>query len=76
MTAIVKNREVTRGGTAAAGLAVPGLGHLLYQAILLNDYYLIFGCVYMLVLTVGLSLMLLDLVYPLIDPRIRANAND
>ncbi|MEM7464836.1 MAG: ABC transporter permease [Pseudomonadota bacterium] len=55
--------------------AYPGLGNLLYQAILVNDYYLIFGCVYMLVLTVGISLMFLDLVYPLIDPRIRADAN-
>jgi len=56
--------------------AYPGLGNLLYQAILLNDYYLIFGCVYVLVLTVGVSLMVLDLIYPLIDPRIRANVND
>ena len=54
----------------------PGLGNLLYQAILLNDYYLIFGCVYMLVLTVGVSLMLLDLIYPLIDPRIRSSVSD
>lgn len=54
----------------------PGLGSLLYQAILLNDYYLIFGCVYMLVLTVGFSLMILDLIYPLIDPRIRTSVTD
>ncbi|MEM1399717.1 MAG: ABC transporter permease [Pseudomonadota bacterium] len=54
----------------------PGLGSLLYQAILLNDYYLIFGCIYMLILTVGISLMVLDLIYPLIDPRIRSNVND
>ncbi len=50
----------------------PGIGNLLFQAILVIDYYLIYGCVYVLVLTIGLSLMILDLIYPLIDPRIRA----
>ncbi len=50
----------------------PGLGNLLYQAILVVDFYLIFGCVYLLILTIGISLTILDLIYPLIDPRIRA----
>ena len=54
----------------------PGLGNLLFQAIIVIDYYLIYGCVYVLVLTVGFSLMLLDLLYPLIDPRIRATTGE
>ncbi len=53
----------------------PGLGNLLFQAILVVDFFLIFGCVYLLILTVGISLTILDLVYPLIDPRIRAGAH-
>ncbi len=51
----------------------PGIGTLLYDAILLVDYFLIFGCVFVLILTVAVSLMLLDLLYPLLDPRIRAS---
>jgi peptide/nickel transport system permease protein len=52
----------------------PGLGNLLYDAVKLVDYFLIYGCVYVLILTVGVSLMLLDLMYPLLDPRIRSGA--
>ena len=51
----------------------PGLGNLLYDAIKLVDYFLIYGCVYLLILTIGCSMMLLELIYPLIDPRIRSN---
>jgi peptide/nickel transport system permease protein len=50
----------------------PGIGTLLYNSVLLVDYFLIFGCVFVLILTVAVSLMLLDLLYPLLDPRIRA----
>lgn len=53
----------------------PGLGNLLFQAILVVDYFLIFGCAYLLILTVALSLTVLDLIYPLIDPRIRSGAD-
>jgi peptide/nickel transport system permease protein len=53
----------------------PGLGNLLFQAILVVDFFLIFGCVYLLILTVAVSLTILDLIYPLIDPRIRAGAD-
>ena len=52
----------------------PGLGNLLYDAIKLVDYFLIYGCVYLLILTIGCSMMLLELIYPLIDPRIRSNS--
>ncbi len=50
----------------------PGIGTLLYNSVLLVDYFLIFGCVFILILTVAVSLMILDLLYPLLDPRIRA----
>ena len=53
----------------------PGIGTLLFNAILLVDYFLIFGCVFVLILTVAVSLMLLDLLYPLLDPRIRASGD-
>ena len=48
----------------------PGLGWLMYQAIGNRDYPLIQGTTFMLVLAVALSVLILDLIYPLLDPRI------
>jgi peptide/nickel transport system permease protein len=50
--------------------AYPGIGFLLYRAISGNDYFVIQGVVLFVILSVGLSLLILDLVYPLLDPRI------
>jgi peptide/nickel transport system permease protein len=50
----------------------PGIGSLLFDAVQLVDYFMIYGCVFLLIVTVGVSLTLLDLAYPLLDPRIRA----
>ena len=50
--------------------AYPGIGYLLYQAILSSDYTLIQGIVFYVIFGVGLAILILDLTYPLIDPRI------
>lgn len=50
--------------------AYPGMGYLLYQAIVSNDYTLIQGIVFILILATASAVLLIDLVYPLIDPRI------
>jgi peptide/nickel transport system permease protein len=49
----------------------PGLGSLLYVAIRGQDYFVIQGVVLMLIVSLAVLLFLVDLVYPLIDPRIR-----
>lgn len=49
----------------------PGVGSLLFAAIRGSDYFVIYGIVFMIVLTLALSTLLLDLAYPLLDPRIR-----
>jgi peptide/nickel transport system permease protein len=49
----------------------PGLGGVLFTAISGKDYFVIQGIVLMLILALALALFVLDLVYPLIDPRIR-----
>lgn len=49
----------------------PGLGSTLYRAIQNADYTLIQGITFILVLAVGLAILVLDLLYPLLDPRIR-----
>jgi peptide/nickel transport system permease protein len=49
----------------------PGIGSVLYNAIKDFDYYLIQGIVFTIVLSIGLMTLLVDLIYPLLDPRIR-----
>jgi peptide/nickel transport system permease protein len=48
----------------------PGLGSRLGSAIASFDYYLISGIVFFLVLGIALATFLVDLLYPLLDPRI------
>ncbi len=48
----------------------PGIGTLLFQAIRENDHFLIQGIVFTVIVSLGLATLLLDLVYPLLDPRI------
>jgi peptide/nickel transport system permease protein len=52
----------------------PGLGGILFLAISGKDYFVIQGIVLMLILALALSLFVVDLIYPLIDPRIRYQA--
>ncbi len=49
----------------------PGIGSLLYTAIKGSDYFMIYGIVFMVILTLGIATLVLDLLYPLLDPRIR-----
>jgi peptide/nickel transport system permease protein len=49
----------------------PGVGSLLYNAIKGADYFVVYGVVFMVVLALGVATMLVDLAYPLLDPRIR-----
>ncbi len=49
----------------------PGVGNLLFRAIANNDYFLIQAITLFIVLSIGVVLLALDLLYPLIDPRIR-----
>lgn len=49
----------------------PGVGTLIYRAILSSDYNLIVGAVSLSIIAVATATLLLDLFYPFIDPRIR-----
>jgi peptide/nickel transport system permease protein len=48
----------------------PGIGTMLYQAIRGSDYYLVQGIVFVVIVSIGLATFLLDIIYPLLDPRI------
>jgi peptide/nickel transport system permease protein len=49
----------------------PGVGTLIYRAILGSDYNLIMGTISISIVAVATATLLLDLIYPFIDPRIR-----
>ncbi len=48
----------------------PGIGALLVKAISGSDFFLLYGIVFMIILAISLATLLIDLVYPLLDPRI------
>jgi len=48
----------------------PGIGTVLFQAIRENDHFLIQGIVFTVIVALGFATLILDAVYPLLDPRI------
>jgi peptide/nickel transport system permease protein len=49
----------------------PGIGYLLVTAIKMSDYNLIMAISLLSILGVALSVLLVDILYPLFDPRVR-----
>lgn len=49
----------------------PGIGNLLYNAIMAEDYNLIMGINIFSIVSVSTAMFLVDMIYPLLDPRIR-----
>jgi peptide/nickel transport system permease protein len=72
----VTSLALSLGGIAGGSIIVeyiftyPGMGYLLYQGIVNNDYPLIQGIVFVLICGVATAVLVIDLLYPMIDPRI------
>ena len=49
----------------------PGVGWVLYNALRTADFFVIQGVTLFMIFTVAVATLLLDLFYPLLDPRIR-----
>jgi peptide/nickel transport system permease protein len=49
----------------------PGMGTLLYSAIIAGDYNLIMGINIFSIVGVSTAMLIIDLLYPLLDPRVR-----
>lgn len=49
----------------------PGIGTLLYNAIVSGDYNLIMGITIFSIIGVSTAMLVIDLIYPLIDPRVK-----
>jgi peptide/nickel transport system permease protein len=48
----------------------PGIGTLLFQGIRGSDFFLVQGIVFIIIVAIGFATLMLDLLYPLLDPRI------
>ena len=48
----------------------PGIGKVLYNSVRQNDFFVIQGIIFTIVLSVTLATLILDLIYPRLDPRI------
>jgi peptide/nickel transport system permease protein len=62
---------VTNGLIIEQIFALPGIGSTLSQAIQSNDYLVIYGIVLFITIAVATLMVLVEFVYPLLDPRIR-----
>lgn len=51
--------------------AYPGIGFLLFRAIINTDYNLIMGIMTISIVAIITGILIIDLLYPLFDPRIR-----
>jgi len=52
----------------------PGMGRLIYEAVLASDYNLAINCLMFLAVITLLSNLLADILYVIVDPRIRLGA--
>jgi peptide/nickel transport system permease protein len=49
----------------------PGVGGVVSAAITQRDYFVISGVAFFMILSSAFSMLVVDLLYPLIDPRVR-----
>jgi peptide/nickel transport system permease protein len=66
--------QIISGGLLVEAIfRYPGLGGLLLHAILTRDYFLEQGIVLIVVVSIAAATLVLELLYPLLDPRVRAD---
>ncbi|MCJ7700948.1 MAG: ABC transporter permease [Anaerolineales bacterium] len=72
ITALAISLGLIAGGSTLVEyiFAYPGMGYLLYLGIVNNDYTLIQGIVFVLILGTATAVLILDLLLPMVDPRI------
>jgi peptide/nickel transport system permease protein len=62
---------VTSGVVVESQFALPGLGRVLGDAIGANDFTVIYGVVLFITIAVATLMVFVEMLYPLLDPRIR-----
>lgn len=61
---------ISGGIVVESVFSYPGIGTVLSNAIRGFDWFVIQGIVFMVILTVAFTMLIIDLIYPLLDPRI------
>lgn len=69
--ALALGTVVTSAIVVESMFGLPGLGTVLNQAIRSNDFTVIYGVVLFITIAVATLMVLVELFYPLLDPRIR-----
>ncbi|MEA3334312.1 MAG: ABC transporter permease [Chloroflexota bacterium] len=72
ITALALSLGLIAGGSTLVEyiFAYPGVGYLLYLGIVNNDYSLIQGIVFIMIVGTATAVLILDLLLPMVDPRI------
>jgi peptide/nickel transport system permease protein len=71
--ALALGTVVTSAIVVESQFGLPGLGRVLSQAIQANDFLVIYGVVLFITIAVATLMVLVEVLYPLLDPRIRHN---
>lgn len=69
--ALAISSVVTSGVVIEQVYGLPGLGSVLGAAITANDFLVIYGIVLFITIVVATLMVMVELLYPLLDPRIR-----
>jgi peptide/nickel transport system permease protein len=69
--ALALGSVVTSAVVVESIFGLPGVGTILGQAIRANDFLVIYGIVLFITIVIGTLMVLVELLYPLLDPRIR-----
>jgi len=69
--ALALGTVVTSAIVIESQFGLPGLGRVLSQAINANDFLVIYGVVLFITVAVATAMVVVELLYPLLDPRIR-----
>ncbi len=69
--ALALSTVVTSAIVIESQFGLPGFGRVLQQAIRSNDFLVIYGVVLFITISVATLMVFVELIYPLLDPRIR-----
>ena len=69
--ALALGSVVTSAVVVESIFGLPGLGSVLSRAINANDFLVIYGIVLFITIAIATLMVLVELIYPLLDPRIR-----
>ena len=69
--ALALGAVITNGIVVEGLFALPGVGSVLNSAIQSNDFLVIYGIVLFITIAIATLMVLVELLYPVLDPRIR-----